>query len=162
MLDFSASFFFSLLNIAVLFIVLRAIFFKPLSKFMENRANKIKDEIDAATRDREEAKKLRLNYEDKMKNADVEAMAITQAAKIEAEKLSAKIIQEGKSQAELFIESARRQIQAERHAAVLAFKAQAATLVVAAAGRLLRREISGDDVRAQAELALRELGGGKD
>ncbi|MDR1363313.1 MAG: ATP synthase F0 subunit B [Spirochaetaceae bacterium] len=160
MLDFSVSFFFSLLNIAILFIVLRAILFKPVSKFISNRAAKIQNEIENAARDNEAAKTLRLSYEDKMNNANVEAMKITQAARDAAEKQSLLIIQEGKTQAEALIAAARKQILAERRAAFFAFKAEAATLVVAAAGRLLHREISDKDVRSQAELVLRELGGG--
>ncbi|MDR0408833.1 MAG: ATP synthase F0 subunit B [Spirochaetaceae bacterium] len=160
MLDFSVSFFFSLLNIAVLFIVLKAILFKPVSKFMAERTAKIQNEIETAARDSEEAKSLRLKYEDKMNKADIEALKITQAARDAAEKQAFGIIQEGKEQAVRLVEAARKQIMDERRAAFLAFKAEAATLVVAAAARLLRREFSDKDARAQAELALRELGGG--
>jgi F-type H+-transporting ATPase subunit b len=159
MFDFSVSFFFSLLNIAVLFIVLRAILFKPVSKLMAERTAKIQSEIENAARDNEAAKTLRLNYEDKIKKADIEAMKITQNARSEAEKQLSNIIQEGKAQAANIVDAARKQIMAERRAAFLAFKAEAATLVIAAAGRLLRREFSDKDAYAQAELALRELGG---
>jgi F-type H+-transporting ATPase subunit b len=159
MFDFSVSFFFSLLNIAILFIVLRAILFKPVSKLMAERTAKIQSEIENAAKDNEAAKTLRLNYEDKIKKADIEAMKITQDARAEAEKQLSNIIQAGKAQAENIVDAARKQIIAERRAAFLAFKAEAATLVIAAAGRLLRREFSGKDAYAQAELALRELGG---
>jgi F-type H+-transporting ATPase subunit b len=159
MLDFSVSFFFSLLNIAVLFILLRAILFKPVSKFMAERTAKIQNEIENTARDNEAAKALRLSYEDKIKKADIEAMKITQAARAEAEKQLSNIVQEGKAQAAELVAAARKQIIAERRAAFLAFKAEAAALVIAAAGRLLRREFSDKDAYAQAELTLRELGG---
>ncbi|MDR1147812.1 MAG: ATP synthase F0 subunit B [Spirochaetaceae bacterium] len=159
MFDFSVSFFFSLLNIVILFIVLRAILFKPVSKLMADRTAKIQSEIENAAKDNEAAKALRLGYEDKIKNADIEAMKITQDARSEAEKQLSTIIQEGKTQAENIVDAARKQIMAERRAAFLAFKAEAAALVIAAAGRLLRREFSDKDAYAQAELALRELGG---
>jgi F-type H+-transporting ATPase subunit b len=159
MFDFSVSFFFSLLNIAILFIVLRAILFKPVSKLIAERTAKIQSEIENAAKDNEAAKALRLSYEDKIKNANIEAMKITQDARAEAEKQLSNIIQEGKAQAENIVAAARKQIMAERRAAFLAFKAEAAALVIAAAGRLLRREFSDKDAYAQAELALRELGG---
>jgi F-type H+-transporting ATPase subunit b len=159
MFDFSVSFFFSLLNIVILFIVLRAILFKPVSKLISERTAKIQSEIENAAKDNEAAKALRLNYEDKIKKADIEAMKITQDARVEAEKQLSNIIQEGKVQAENIVAAARKQIMAERRAAFLAFKAEAAALVIAAAGRLLRREFSDKDAYAQAELVLRELGG---
>jgi F-type H+-transporting ATPase subunit b len=158
MLDFSVSFFFSLINIAVLFIVLRAILFKPLTKFMEGRTAKIQNEIENAAHDREDAKSLRLMYENQMKIAGHEAEQIAKKAREAAEKQAAEIIQNSKIQAERIVDAARRQILAERQAAFAAFKADAAALVVAAAGRLLRRDFSGEDARAHAELVLRKLG----
>jgi F-type H+-transporting ATPase subunit b len=158
MLDFSVSFFFTLVNIAVLFFVLRAILFKPVSKFMESRTAKIQAEIENAAKERDEAKSLRLMYEDKVKNAGIEAARLTKAAREAAEKQVAGIISEAKVEAEGIVENARKQILAERQAAFITFKAEAAALVVAAAGRLLRRDFSGEDARAHAELVLRELG----
>jgi F-type H+-transporting ATPase subunit b len=158
MLDFSVSFFFSIVNIAVLFFVLRAILFKPVTKFMEERAAKVQNDIENAAKDRSEAKALRLAYEERIKSADRETAVITTKAREAAEKQAAEIIKNGKIQAERIIEAARKQILAERRAAFIAFKAEAAALVVAAAGRLLRRDFSGEDARAHAELVLRELG----
>ena len=159
MLDFSFSFFFTLINIAVLFIVLRAILFKPVTKFMEGRTAKIAAEIENAAKERDEAKSLRLMYDEKVKNAGTEAAQLAKEAREAAEKQAALIISDAKVQAEGIVEGARKQILAERQAAFAAFRAEAAALVVAAAGRLLRRDFSGEDARAHAEFVLRELGG---
>jgi F-type H+-transporting ATPase subunit b len=158
MLDFSVSFFFTLVNIAVLFIVLRAILFKPVTKFMADRAAKVQGDIENAAKDRAEAKSLRLMYEEYMKNADRQSAESAQKIRAAAEKQAADIIKDGRLQAERIVEAARKQILAERQAAFIAFKSEAAALVVAAAGRLLRRDFSGEDARAHAELVLRELG----
>jgi len=40
MLDFSITFFITILNIGVLYLILRAILFKPVTKFMENRTQR--------------------------------------------------------------------------------------------------------------------------
>lgn len=157
MLNFSVSFFFTLINIAVLFIVLRAILFKPVTKFMEGRTAKIQAEIENAAKEKDEAKTLRQMYEEKIKNAGTEAARLANEAREAAEKQGALIISDAKVQAEGMVEGARKQILAERQAAFAAFRAEAAALVVAAAGRLLRRDFSGEDARAHAELVLREL-----
>lgn len=159
MLDFSVSFFFTLVNIAVLFIALRAILFKPVTKFMEERTAKVAAEIENAAKEKDEAKSLRQMYEEKIKNAGAEAARLAKETREAAEKQAADIVSDAKIQGEGIIEAARRQILAERQAAFAAFRAEAAALVVAAAGRLLRRDYSGEDARAHAELVLRELGG---
>jgi F-type H+-transporting ATPase subunit b len=159
MLDFSVTFFFTLVNIAILFAALRAILFKPVTKFMEERTAKIQGDIDGAAKDREDAKFLRQTYEEKMKTAAGEAAKIRQEAGEQAEKQAEQIVADGKVQAESIISNARRQIQAEREAAFLTFRAEAASLVVTAAGQLLRRDpanASAGDA-AYAELVLRAL-----
>jgi F-type H+-transporting ATPase subunit b len=159
MLDFSVSFFFTLVNIVILFVALRAILFKPVTKFMEERTAKIQGDIDGAAKDREDAKSLRQLYEEKMKAAVAEVAKIRQDAGEAAERQAEQIVSDGKVQAEGIIAAARKQIQAEREAAFLAFRAEAASLVVTAAGRLLRRDpanVAAGDA-AYAELVLREL-----
>ncbi|MDR0663398.1 MAG: ATP synthase F0 subunit B [Spirochaetaceae bacterium] len=159
MLDFSVSFFFTLVNIAVLFIVLRAILFKPVTKFIADRTAKVQNDVETAAKDRAEAKSLRQLYEEKMKALDRTAALDAKKIREAAEKQASDIIKDSRLQAERIVEAARKQILSERQAAFTAFKAEAASLVIAAAGRLLRRDFSGEDARAHAELVLRELGG---
>jgi F-type H+-transporting ATPase subunit b len=159
MLDFSVSFFFTLVNIAILFVALRAILFKPVTKFMEERTAKIQSDIDGAAKDRTDAKSLLQQYEEKMKAADAEAAKIRREAGEQAEKQAERIVADGKVKAEGIIAAARKQIQAEREAAFLSLRAEAASLVVNAAGRLLRRDQANVEATdaAYAELVLREL-----
>ncbi|GHV83163.1 ATP synthase subunit b [Spirochaetia bacterium] len=157
MLDFSITFFITLLNIAILFIVMRKILFKPVTKFMENRTAKIRSEIENAEKDREEAKSLRILYEGKLKAAEAETAEKTRKILDAAEKRAAGIITAAKAQAESLAAAGRKQITNERQAAMITFRAEAAALVVAAAGRLLRQKLDSDDNRF-AEQLLRELG----
>jgi F-type H+-transporting ATPase subunit b len=59
------------------------------------------------------------------------------------------------------IASARDRIDAERQAALAMFKAEAAALVVAAASRLLRRDLNQEDNRRLAASLLAEIAQGK-
>ena len=158
MLDFSITFLFTLLNIGVLFFILRLILFKPVTKLMEERAEKARREKEEAGREKEEAGRLRKEYEELMRNALAEKEALIKAAREAAEAQAERIIQDGKDQAERLVASARNQIGAERSAAFSALKNEAAALVLLAASRLIRREISGEDSQRQAEFLLQEIG----
>jgi F-type H+-transporting ATPase subunit b len=159
MLDFTITFIFSLLNIALLFFVLRKLLFKPITKFMDARANSVRNEIEGAEKNRADAIAMRELYEDRMKKADDDALDVVRIAREQAEKQSAATIAEAKRQAESLVANARKQIEAERRQAYLAFKAEAAALVVAATGKLLRREtVSSGNLTMQAEDILREIG----
>jgi F-type H+-transporting ATPase subunit b len=158
MLDFSITFLFTFINIGILFFILRRILFKPVSKFMEDRSQAIKDAIDQAEKDKNQAKLLLEQYEEQLKNAHIEAEAIISAARETAQEQASLLVAEGKAGADRLLTAARKQIAAEQQAASDRFLAEAAALVLAAAGRLLRREVTGEDSRRQAALLLQEMG----
>ena len=151
------TFFFTVVNIGILFFILRAILFKPVTKFMEGRTKQIEERIEAAARDQAQAKTLLAQYEEKLKNANAEAEAIVRAARENAEDEAEQIIAEGKAAAETLLANARGQIEAEHRSALAKFGAEAAALVLAASSRLLAREVGGDDNRRYAQLLLEEL-----
>jgi F-type H+-transporting ATPase subunit b len=156
MIDFSVTSALTVLNLVILFFILRKILFKPVTKFIAARQAKIQSDIDAAANDRAEAKSLRELYEAKMKDAENEAAALLKKTKEQAERRADQLVAGGAAQAELIIAGAHKQISAERQAAYLVFKAEASRLVIAAASKLLRRELSGEDVRRLAEDAINE------
>ncbi|MDR0589372.1 MAG: F0F1 ATP synthase subunit B [Spirochaetaceae bacterium] len=159
MLDFSwVTFVVTLLNIGILYFILRAILFKPVTQFMEKRTKKIAGDIEQVEQDKNRAKALLRQYEDTLNQARDEADRIIKNARESAREQADGIVAQGKVQAEAIIANARQQIEAEREAAMVKFKAEAAALVLSAASRLLRRELTQEDSRNQAALLLRELG----
>jgi F-type H+-transporting ATPase subunit b len=158
MLDFSVTFFFTFINIGILFFILRRILFKPVSKFIEGRSQKIQDAIEQAEKDKEQAKLVLDRYEEQLKNARIEAEAIINAARETAQGQTERILAEGKAGAEGLLAAARKQIEAEQRAAADRFKAEAAALVIGVSSRLLRREMTGEDSLRQAALLLQEMG----
>ena len=157
MLDFSVTFIITIINIAVLCFILKALLFKPVTKFMAERAKRVQDSIDAASRDKVEAQKLLAQYESKLKNAGAEADAIIISARKNAKAEAEKIIGEGRNQAEAAVAFGRKQLEAEKQAMHTHFQLEAAALVMAASARLVQRELSGDDNRRYAAMLLDEL-----
>jgi F-type H+-transporting ATPase subunit b len=153
-----ATFLFTLINIGILFVVLRAILFKRVSKFMEDRTKKIQDTIDQAERDKAQAKLLLQQYEEQLKKAREEAAALVRSARESAGEQADRIIAGGKAEAEALLRNARTRIETEQEAALARFRAEAAALVVSASARLLRRELNQDDNRRYAGMLLRDLG----
>lgn len=157
MLDFSVTFIITIINITLLFIILRKVLFKPVTKFMADRAKRVQDTIDQAERDKAEAQKLLEQYQGKLKNAETEAQEIIKAARTSAETQARQIVADGKATADALTTAARRQVEAERQTAFARFKVEAAALVMAACARMVQREISGDDNRRYAAMLLDEL-----
>ena len=157
MLDFSVTFFITIINIVFLTLILRKILFKPVTKFMAERAQKVQDSIDQAERDKAASQKLLSEYQGKLKSAQSEADEIIKAARKDAEAETQRIIAAGRAEAHNLTEAARRQIELEQQAAFARFKAEAAALVMAASARLIQRELSSEDNRRYANMMLDEL-----
>ncbi|MDR2480384.1 MAG: ATP synthase F0 subunit B [Treponema sp.] len=157
MLDFSVTFVITIINIVILFFILRAILFKPVTKFMAERAKRIQNTIEEAGRDKAKAQALLAQYENQLKNAETEAKTVIKAARENAEAEAEQIAARGREEAETLIASARRQIEAEQQAALARFNIEAAALVMAAAARLAARDFNSEDNRHYANMLLDEL-----
>jgi len=154
MLDFSVTFIITVINIALLFFILRALLFKPVTKFMAERANRVRDSIVQAQREKEEATKLLVEYERRLKDAETRAREILKTARENAERQAQSIIAEGRREAQDAVNSALRQIETERAAALAKFKLEAAALVITAGAKLAAKDFSGDDNRRYVNMLL--------
>jgi len=157
MLDFSVTFIITILNITILFFILKKILFKPVTKFMADRAKRVQDSIDQAEKDRTQAKAMYKEYEDKLKTAEAEAGEIIKIARDNANLEASRIIASGKTEAAEIISAAHKQIEADRLAAVAKLKFETAALVMAASSKLAARELSRDDNRRYVNMLLDEL-----
>ncbi|MDR1058298.1 MAG: ATP synthase F0 subunit B [Treponema sp.] len=151
------TFFVTIVNVGVLFFILRAILFKPVTKFMEARTKKIHDALEQSEKDKHQARALLEQYEERLKSAEGEAEIIIRQAKENARLEGERIIAQGQAQAEILIANAKRQIEAEKEAGLARFRSEAADLVAAASGRLLGREFGREDNRRYAGMILSEL-----
>ena len=157
MLDFSVTFIITIVNIIILCVILRLILFKPVTKFMDDRARRVKDSIEQSEKDKAQANAILVQYTAQLKSAEIEADAIIRSAKELAEAEAEKIIAESRASAEQTLINARKQIETEQKAALAVFRQEAADLVVTASGRLLGREIKSEDNRQYAAILLDEV-----
>ena len=159
MLDFSVTFLITIINITVLFLVLRKILFRPVTKFMADRSKKVEDAILQAEKDRTQAKSLLARYEAQLDTAKDDADAILRETIEKAQQEADSIVAQGRASADAMLINARKQIEAEHQAALAVLRKEAAVLVVAAAGRMLSREIRDDDNVQFARMLLAEVSG---
>jgi F-type H+-transporting ATPase subunit b len=161
MIVFSLStFLVTILNVGILFFVLRAVLFKRVTKFMAERSTKIRDAIEQSEKDKYQAKALLEQYETQLKDAEVEAESILRSARENAGQEAERIIARGRETADSLVANARKQIEAEQEAAIAVFRKEAVGLVMAASAHLLSRELRAEDTRKYAELLLSGINSG--
>ncbi|GAB6392793.1 MAG: ATP synthase F0 subunit B/F-type H+-transporting ATPase subunit b [Treponematales bacterium] len=158
MIEFSFStFLVTIINVVVLFLVLRAVLFKPVTAFMEARTAKVRGELEAAGREREAAQALFADYQKRLGDAEGEALALLAEARNKAGKEAERIVAQGKAAAEEAMETARKRIEQETRTAWAELRKDAAGLVTAAAGKLAARDFSASDDRQYAESLIAAL-----
>ena len=122
---------------------------KIIGKSLDDRAAKIKAELDAAKSLREEAQSLLAEYQKKRKDAEAEAEHILAAAKREASAMAA----DAKAKTEEYVTRrtalSEQKIKAAETDAVNAVRAAAVDLAIAAAERLIASKV---DAKADATL----------
>ena len=138
-----------LLQQVILFTVLALVLYKFAWKHilhvLEEREGKIRGDLDKAEASRKEAEAVLAKHQAAMDRAKAEAQAVLDEGKADAVKLKEAILTEAREEAGKVGERAKREIELAKDKAVLDLQAQAASLSVSMASRILGREVKASD-----------------
>jgi F-type H+-transporting ATPase subunit b len=142
---------------AIVFAILAAKVWPTISKGLEDRASKIREEIAAAEAARKQAKEALEQYERSLAQARAEAQKMLEQAR--AQQLALANDLKAKAEAELgqLRERARKDIEAAKRAAVSEIYDKAADAATMMASKILQREVSAADQRRIMLEAVSEL-----
>jgi len=159
-LDFSVTFFITILNLAVLYLALRKLLWRPLTAFLDARARKIREDLEGAEAARLSAEASSDLYRSLLEGAEAEAEAQGKEAEERAREEAKAIVEAARAEAEASRAEARKAAEREAAKAREALAGELASLAAEAAAILAGREAEAADERS-AELLLRELGAGR-
>lgn len=139
----------------ILFFLLSKFAFKPIVSALRDREKTISDALTSAERAKKEMAEMTAKNEELLTQAKIERDEIIK----EAQETAKQIVEESKSKAqeegEVMIQKAKAAIQGEKKAAVETLKAQAVSLSLEIAEKVLRREL--EDKKAQEDLLANYL-----
>ena len=110
-------------------------------KALHDREKFIRDSLESAKRDREEAEKRLREYQAQIENARQEATAIVDEGRRDADVLRRKIHDEAKQEADAILVRAKREIGIARDTAVKDLYALSGQMATDLAGKILQREL---------------------
>jgi F-type H+-transporting ATPase subunit b len=125
---------------------------------LDERAIRIKAELDEARALRDEAQTLLAGYERRQKEVRDQAADIVSAAKAEAERAMETAKEEIRRSVARRLQTATDQISAAEQAAVRQIRNEAVNVAVAAAGDVLREQIKAADANKLIDAAIAEVG----
>ena len=146
-----------LIVFAALVAVLGKYAWGPISKSLEAREGKIRDDIEAAERARAQAENSQREYKDQMAGAEQRVRDLMAQAQADGQQLATRIKMQAQEEAEEIKERAMRDIEQSRREAVEQVRTEAATLATAVAEKILRREVNHDDQQRLIDESLSEF-----
>ena len=152
----------SLLNLVILFLLVKKFLFKPVKKVLEKRQNEIDDKYAAAEKAEIQANEDRSLWSEKLKTANDRADSILQEATDNAKKRTDKLISEAKERAEGIIRIAQSEAELERKNAAEGIKKEIVSVSGALTEKMLEREINNDDHRALIDSFIEKIGENND
>lgn len=137
MIQINLNLLYTMINLIVLFLILRHFLIAPVTAVMEKRKKLIEDGLMGARQANEEADSLKKQYEDVLKHAGEESARMLEEAKVQARHTYDRMVGEATQQAQMIVGQAKQTALLEQEKALAQVKAQTAGLAMDAARALL-------------------------
>ena len=129
----------------------------PILTALQKREDFIRESLEQAKKDRDEAQRVLREYSDKIIAARTEATAIVEEGRRDADVLRRKIEEDAKGEAKAILERARREIQIATDTAVKDLYSLSAKLATDVAAKIIRKELNPRDHERLIEESIGEL-----
>lgn len=148
----SASYLGDSLFVLVVFIILVALVgkfaFGPVSKMMQERSNKITNDLDSTAQSREDAAKLAAQRATELKSSKSEAVEIVNTAKQNGEKQREGMVTLAQEEVQTLKQNAKKDIEQSRLDALNSARDDVAQLSIEIASKLIKKELSVTDQKS--------------
>lgn len=148
----------TMINLIVLFLILRKFLFRPLMDIMEQRKAMIEEGLRNADEQKEQALALKAQYEEMLAGAKEESQKIVSQARQDAREEHSRILDGAKQEASQLLKDARETIDVEREQAFKGMQTEIAHLAVSAAAKMVEKQCGEETGQAAYEQFLKEAG----
>jgi F-type H+-transporting ATPase subunit b len=139
--DFNATLPLMALQIILLSVVLTFVFYKPVSKVIDDRENYINDNLTTASEKLIKADELYSQYDEQLKTARVDAQAVIAQSEKEAKDVVAAEIAEARQDAAKLIERTNKELETQKSLALEQLEGQVDELSQLIKEKLLGKEV---------------------
>ncbi len=142
----------------VLFTLMSYLLFDPIRKMLEDRKERIRNDIESAQADRADAAKVRQEYEARLKDVEKEADEILSEARRKALKNEARIVEEAKEEAARIIQRANEEAELSKKRVRDEVKQEMISIASIMAGKVVAANIDTTIQDKLVEETLQEIG----
>ncbi|MGY3743123.1 F0F1 ATP synthase subunit B [Leuconostoc inhae] len=148
---------FVIISFLLLMLILKKVAYGPLTKVLDERADKISADIDGAELARQDAEKLAVQRQSELADTRQQATQVVAEAKASAQKQSDSLISTASDRATLINKQAQTDAEKLKEDAISNAKNDVAALSVAIASKLMQKELSLNDQQALIDAYISDL-----
>ena len=149
----------TIVNILVLFLLLKHFLFKPITEMMQSRTAEIENNLKDAEDQKQKASELTAQYEEKLQGAHAEAAQIVSEARQRGQREYDAILKTAGQDAQKEQERARADMEREREEMLRGVQENVTELVLLTASKLSQKELDEESDRKLVDSFLSEAGG---
>ena len=154
MVDVNATLIAQILNFLVLLAILAKFAYKPLLKAMDDRRNRIINDLDSAEQTRLDAEALKEQYAEQLAGARQEATEIVNKANQIAQNLHDELVEQARVEQEALLANAKERIEQDKQQALLDIRAEVIKLSTLIAEKIVNQKLNSDkDQKLVADIA---------
>lgn len=146
----------TIVNLLILFLLLKHFLFKPITKMMESRTAEIESNLKDAEDQKQKAAELTAQYEEKLQGAHAEAAQIVSEAKQRGQKEYDAILKSAAQDAQKEQERSRADLEREREEMLRGVQENVTELVLLTASKLSQKELDQESDRKLVDAFLAE------
>lgn len=158
MLSLDWSIIWNIVNILVLFLLLKHFLFKPITEMMESRTAEIENNLKDAEEQKQKAQDLTAQYQQKLEGAKAEAAQIVSDARQQGQKEYDALLKTAAQDAQKEQERSRADMEREREEMLRGVQENVTELVLLTASKLSQKELDEESDRKLVDAFLSEAG----
>ena len=149
---------FAWVNLLILYLFLKKLAFQPLMDMITSRQKEIDGMYSDAEKSRDDAARMKNEYEEKLSSANQESEQILKSAVRRAQLKEEEILKEASEKAQRVLERAEEQIELEKKRALNDVKDQVSSMAIGIASAVIERDVSEDEHRELIDDFINNIG----
>ena len=150
----------SLLNLVLLFLIIKKFLYQPVKNVLKSRQDKIDEQNSQAEAYLSEAEETKAQLEAKLNNAENQADEILNEATVNATRRKEKILAEARDEADAIIRQAKTNAELEMKKAESDIKTQIVDVSFELSKKIIEREINKEDHHKLIDSFIEQIGDG--
>jgi F-type H+-transporting ATPase subunit b len=150
----------SLLNLVILFLIIKKFLYQPVKNVLKSRQDKIDEQNNKASEYLSDAERTKAELEAKLNDAENQADNILNEATVNAQRRKEKILDEARDEAESIIRQAKTNAELEMKKAESEIKTQIVDVSFELSKKIIEREIKEEDHHKLIDSFITQIGDG--